>query len=184
MLVAGVAGLLAGALSMAAGEYVSVSSQAETVAADLARERRELAAEPEAELAELAGIYRARGLSPDLAEAVARERTARDVLGAHARDELGITDISTARPIQAALASAATFAAGAALPLAAVLAAPASAIIPVTATVALAALAILGYLGARAGGVAPIRPIVRVAFWGALAIGVTTAVGSLFGLAA
>jgi vacuolar iron transporter family protein len=184
VLVAGIAGLLAGALSMAAGESISVQSQADTEDADLARERRELATAPEAELAELSGIYRARGLSPELAETVARELTAGDPLAAHARDELGITDISTARPVQAALASATTFAAGAALPLAAILVAPAGAVIPVTATAALLALAVLGYLGARAGGVPPLRPVLRVAFWGALAMAVTTAVGSLFGVAA
>lgn len=177
VLVAGVAGLVAGALSMAAGEYVSVSSQADTERADLNRERMELATQPAAELDELAGIYVARGIEPELARTVAQQLMEHDALGAHARDELGLTDVQAARPLQAALASAATFAAGAALPLATIAFLPASFV----AGVSLISLASLGALAARAGGASMWIGAARVAFWGALAIAATAAVGSLFG---
>ena len=182
ILLAGTAGLVAGAMSMAAGEYISVSSQADTEAADLTRERRELATQPEFELRELAGIYEARGLSAQLAAEVARELTERDALGSHARDELGISEISTARPVQAALTSAATFAVGAALPLLSILAAPGGAVIPTVAIAALVALVVLGVVGARAGGADPWRGALRVTFWGALAMAATGAIGTLFGV--
>lgn len=181
VLTAGVAGLVAGAMSMAAGEYVSVSSQSDTEAADLARETRELREDPEAELAELAVIYARRGLDPALAREVARQLTARDALGAHARDELGITEISTARPVQAALTSAATFAVGAALPLAVAALAPAPSLIASVSVASLAFLAALGALGARAGGAAAWRGAARVTFWGALALAATAGIGAAFG---
>ncbi|MCC6735722.1 MAG: VIT family protein [Bauldia sp.] len=178
-----VAGLVAGAMSMAAGEYVSVSSQSDTENADLDRERRELAGEPEAELDELAGIYEGRGLDPALAREVARQLMAKDALAAHARDELGISEITTARPVQAALASAATFSVGAAAPLLLVIVSPASVLIPVVAAGSLAFLALLGYLGARTGGAGTLRPTLRVTFWGALAMAVTAGIGALIGTA-
>jgi VIT1/CCC1 family predicted Fe2+/Mn2+ transporter len=181
ILLAGVAGLTAGAMSMAAGEYVSVSSQSDTEKADLARERQELAADPDAELAELAGIYMQRGLDRDLADKVAAQLTAKGVLAAHARDELGISDVTTARPIQAAVTSAATFTAGAAMPLLAVLVAPAASIGVVVPVSSLAFLAILGALGGRAGGASPLKAAARVTFWGALAMAVTAGIGLLFG---
>lgn len=184
VLVAGVAGLVAGAMSMAAGEYVSVSSQADTERADLARERRELAELPEQEHEELVGIYVQRGLTRPLAEQVATQLSAHDALGAHARDELGISDTLAARPVQAALASAATFAAGAALPLLAVLVLPHKALLWGTATSSLVFLAVLGVLAARAGGAPAVPSLVRVVFWGALAMGLTAAVGALFGVVA
>jgi VIT1/CCC1 family predicted Fe2+/Mn2+ transporter len=183
ILIAGIAGLVAGAMSMAAGEYVSVSSQSDTEAADLAREQRELREEPEAELAELAGIYEARGLTPELALQVARQLTARDALGAHLRDELGITEIAAAQPIQAALTSAITFAAGAALPLLTALASPAAHVTPAVAAATLLALAALGAMGAQAGGANLLRGAARVTFWGALAMALTWAVGKLFDVA-
>jgi VIT1/CCC1 family predicted Fe2+/Mn2+ transporter len=181
VLLAGVAGLVAGALSMAAGEYVSVSSQSDTEKADLALERRELATEPVAEENELAGIYVARGLDPELARTVAQQLTAHDALGAHARDELGISEITTARPLQAALASAGTFAVGAILPIAAAMLAPAARIGVIVSGVSLVCLAILGALAGRAGGASPLVGSLRVAFWGALAMAATAAVGTLFG---
>ncbi len=184
ILVAGVAGLVAGAMSMAAGEYVSVSSQSDTEGADLARERSELATQPEAEVAELAGIYAARGVEPALARQVALQLMAKDALGAHARDELGISEMTTARPIQAALTSAMTFAVGAALPLAAATFAP----LPVlTWTVSIGSilfLALLGAIGARTGGAPVLKGVVRVTFWGAAAMALTAGVGLLFGVAA
>ncbi|MCW5719083.1 MAG: VIT family protein [Bauldia sp.] len=183
VILTGVAGLVAGAMSMAAGEYVSVSSQSDTENADLARERRELAEEPAAELDELAGIYQARGLDPSLAREVATQLMAKDALGAHARDELGISEISTARPVQAAMASAATFSVGAAAPLLLVVFAPSSALIPAVAAGSLAFLALLGYLGARTGGAGTLRPTIRVTFWGALAMSVTAGIGALIGAA-
>jgi VIT1/CCC1 family predicted Fe2+/Mn2+ transporter len=183
VLLAGVAGLVAGALSMAAGEYVSVSSQSDTEKADLALERRELATEPVAEENELAGIYVARGLDPELARTVAQQLTAHDALGAHARDELGISEITTARPLQAALASAGTFAVGAILPIAAAMLAPAARIGVIVSGVSLVCLAILGALAGRAGGASPLVGSLRVAFWGALAMAATAAVGTLFGVA-
>lgn len=181
ILIAGVAGLVAGAMSMAAGEYVSVSSQADTETADLERERRELDEVPEAELAELAAIYRLRGLSPDLAAQVAAALTAHDALGAHARDELGLAEMHRARPIQAALTSALTFAVGAALPLAAAAMLPMSSLIAGVALAALLFLMLLGGVGARAGGAAVGKGIVRVAFWGVIAMAATYAIGGLFG---
>ncbi|HEX9952863.1 MAG TPA: VIT family protein [Rubricoccaceae bacterium] len=181
ILLAGVAGLVAGAMSMAAGEYVSVQSQADTEGADLVRERRELAEDPEGELAELAGIYRERGLDDELALRVAEQLTAHDALGAHARDELGITEALRARPVQAALASAAAFAVGAALPVAAAVAAPAAVASVAVAGVTLATLAVLGGLAGRVGGASVVRGAVRVAFWGALAMAITAGVGALVG---
>ena len=183
ILVAGVAGLVAGAMSMAAGEYVSVQSQADTEGADLARERRELADDPEGELDELAGIYRERGLDAELARRVAEQLSAADALAAHARDELGITDALRARPVQAALASAAAFAVGAVLPVAAALVAPVSAVSVAVAAVTLAALAVLGGVAGYVGGASVVRGAVRVTFWGALAMAITAGVGALFGTA-
>jgi VIT1/CCC1 family predicted Fe2+/Mn2+ transporter len=181
ILVAGAAGLVAGAMSMAAGEYVSVSSQSDTEKADLARERKELADSPEFEVQELTQIYVARGLQPDLARQVAEQLMSRDALKAHARDELGISEFTTARPIQAAAASAITFALGAALPLLIVALAPEAGL---GLTVGLASgvfLALLGYLGARAGGAIVWKSIARVVFWGVLAMLVTAGIGRIFG---
>jgi vacuolar iron transporter family protein len=183
ILVAGVAGLVAGAMSMAAGEYVSVASQADTEAADLARERGELAATPELELAELTRIYRERGLSPALAEEVAVALTAHDALATHARDELGLAEMHRARPVQAALTSAATFAIGAALPLLAAALVPLSQLVVAVGLAALLFLMLLGGIGARAGGAPVGKGILRVTFWGAIAMVVTWAIGSLFGTA-
>jgi VIT1/CCC1 family predicted Fe2+/Mn2+ transporter len=181
VMLAGFAGLAAGALSMAAGEYVSVSSQADTEAADLARERRELADMPDLELDELTAIYRNRGLTPELAREVARQLTAKDALAAPARDELAISELTAARPLQAAMASAATFSVGAALPLVAAWAAPLP-VLPIGVTAAsLAFLAMLGALGARAGGASLVKGVLRVVFWGALAMAVTAGVGRFFG---
>jgi len=181
VLVAGVAGLVAGALSMAAGEYVSVSSQADTEAADLARERIEHATMPEFELEELTEIYRKRGLDDSLAKQVAVALTAHDALGAHARDELGLAEMHRARPLQAAMASAATFSVGAALPLVAALILPLRSI-PVGASVgSLLFLMLLGAVGAKAGGAPIARGTLRVTFWGAIAMAATYAIGSLFG---
>jgi len=181
ILVAGLAGLVAGAMSMAAGEYVSVSSQADTEKADLARERRELAQVPELELQELQRIYVDRGLTPDLALQVAQQLTARDVLAAHARDELGITETHAARPIQAASASAATFSVGATLPLVIAALAPVRAIIPLVSAGSLASLAMLGAVAASAGGASKIRGAIRVTVWSALALALTALVGRIFG---
>jgi VIT1/CCC1 family predicted Fe2+/Mn2+ transporter len=181
ILLSGVAGLVAGAMSMAAGEYVSVSSQADSEAADLAREGRELAELPEQEHAELTGIYVERGLDPKLAGQVATQLMAKDALAAHARDELGISEHTTARPIQAAFTSAATFSAGAAAPLLAVAAAPTGQLVWVVSAVSLVLLAVLGALGAKTGGAAIWKPTLRVTFWGALAMAVTAGIGRLFG---
>ncbi len=181
VLVTGVAGLVAGAMSMAAGEYVSVSSQSDTEKADLAREAAELSAAPEAERDELAAIYVERGVQPETARAVAEQLMAHDSLGAHARDELGISSVTTARPVQAALTSAATFAAGAALPLATVAIAPTSGLLIWVAASAVAGLIALGALGARAGGADIGRSVVRVVFWGVLAMAVTAVIGRVFG---
>lgn len=178
VLLAGVAGLVAGALSMAAGEYVSVSSQEDTEQADLARERIELADSPEAEESELAGIYVHRGVEPELARTVAQQLMAHDAIGAHARDELGLSEILTARPLQAALASAATFAIGAALPLLTVMVTPSAMVVS---TASLIALAALGALAARAGGASGWIGMARVTFWGAAAMALTAGVGRLFG---
>jgi VIT1/CCC1 family predicted Fe2+/Mn2+ transporter len=183
ILVAGIAGLVAGALSMAAGEYVSVSSQADTERADVARERRELATAPAAEEDELTGIYVARGVEPATARIVAQQLMEHDALATHARDELGLLEVLAARPIQAALASAATFAVGAALPILTVILAPPTALSMVVAGVSLACLAALGALAAGAGGASVAIGAGRVAFWGALAMAVTAGVGRLFGAA-
>jgi len=180
ILIAGVSGLVAGALSMAAGEYVSVSSQADVEKADLAKERQELATDKDAELKELAGIYVERGLTHDLAMDVARQLTAKDALAAHARDELGITEESTARPIQASLASAAAFSSGAAVPIVAALLAPIGIVVAAVYITSLIVLAALGALGARAGG-APLLPAtLRVTFWGIVAMAVSAGIGTLF----
>jgi len=181
VLLAGVAGLVAGAMSMAAGEYVSVSSQADTEQADLQRERRELEGDYESERRELAEIYRGRGLQPALAEQVAEQLMAHDALAAHARDELGLSEVHTARPVQASLASAATFAIGAALPLLLAAFSPREALSPLVAGGSLLALALLGGLAARAGGANLAIGMGRVTLWGALAMAATAAVGALFG---
>lgn len=183
VIIAGVAALVAGAMSMAAGEYVSVSSQSDTEAADLGRERQELVDHPEAERRELTTIYIRRGLAPELARTVAEQLMAKDALGAHARDELGITEVSSARPVQAALASATSFAAGGVWPVVTARIAPVPTIVPAVALVALLVLATLGAVGARAGGAPPARAAVRVVFWGALAMAVTFGVGRIFGTA-
>ncbi len=184
ILIAGVAGLVAGAMSMAAGEYVSVSSQADTELADLDRERKELAADPAHEHAEMTAIYVGRGLDVGLASEVATQLTAHDALGAHGRDELGISDTLSARPVQAALASAGTFSVGAVLPLVIVLLAPVSALMWAVSGSSLLFLALLGSLAARAGGASVITAAARVTFWGALAMALTAGVGALFGVTA
>lgn len=181
ILTAGVAGLVAGAMSMAAGEYVSVSSQADTERADLERERKELEEDDEGERRELASIYEGRGLDPMLSKQVADQLMAHDALGAHARDELGISAHLNARPVQAALASGATFSVGAALPLLTVLVAPESILVPIVFGTSLFFLAGLGLLAGLAGGAPMGKAAGRVAFWGALAMGSTAAVGALFG---
>ncbi|MFG1466653.1 VIT family protein [Xanthobacter sp. DSM 24535] len=181
VLVAGVAGLVAGAMSMAAGEYVSVSSQSDTERADLARERAELVAQPEFEREELARIYIDRGVSVDLAHQVADQLMAKDALEAHARDELGISEVTAARPIQAALTSAATFALGAAMPLAMVPVMPRETLVVGVSVASLLFLALLGAIGARAGGANVTRATLRVTFWGALAMALTAGIGAVFG---
>ena len=183
ILVAGVAGLVAGAMSMAAGEYVSVSSQADAERADLDKERKELAANPEHEHAELTAIYVKRGLDASLASSVATQLMQHDAIGAHARDELGISDTLAARPVQAALASAGTFAVGAVLPLLVVLVFPVSALLWAVSGSSLLFLAVLGSLAARAGGASVITAAARVTFWSALAMALTAGVGALFGVA-
>jgi VIT1/CCC1 family predicted Fe2+/Mn2+ transporter len=181
ILVAGIAGLVAGAMSMAAGEYVSVYSQADTENAELELERKELKADDRGEHKELAAIYVARGLEPELAKQVAEQLMARDALGAHARDELGISETQRARPLQAALASAASFGTGGAMPLLVAVLAPEPVLIPLVSGTSLMSLAILGGLAARAGGASVMVGAMRVTFWGALAMAVTAAVGALFG---
>lgn len=181
VLVAGVAGLVAGALSMAAGEYVSVSSQADTEQADLALEKTELATQPQAEEDELTGIYVRRGLGPDLARTVARQLMAKDALAAHARDELGLSEELAARPLQAAFASAATFSVGAGVPVLTIVLAPAGTLVVVVSLVSLLCLVALGAIAARTGGAPAGVGAIRVAFWGALAMAATAAVGKLFG---
>ena len=181
VLLAGVAGLVAGATSMAAGEYVSVSSQADTEEADIARERRELAEQPDSELEELTRIYVHRGVEPTLARQVSQQMMAKDALSTHLRDELGFTEHIMARPIQASLTSAATFATGAALPLIAAVLAPAGRIAPVVSIVSLVCLAALGAIGARAGGAEVVRPTIRVTSWGAIAMAATAIIGALVG---
>lgn len=183
ILVAGVAGLVAGAMSMAAGEYVSVSSQADTEKADIERERAELAASPEHEHAELAAIYVKRGLDPTLASQVADQLMKHDALAAHARDELGISETLSARPVQAAFASAGTFAIGAAMPLLIAVLTPPRALIPVVVAGSILFLALLGGFGAYAGGAPCLKAAMRVTFWGALAMAITAGVGALFGAA-
>ncbi|WP_457423554.1 VIT1/CCC1 transporter family protein [Roseateles sp. P5_E7] len=183
VLVAGVAGLVAGAMSMAAGEYVSVSSQSDTERADIARERQELATDATRETAELAGIYVQRGLAPDLAQQVARQLMATDALGAHTRDELGISEAAAARPLQAAWASAASFTVGAGLPLLSAWLAPQQTLVLIVGATSLLFLALLGGLAAYTGGAPIARGIVRVTFWGALAMAITAGVGKLFGVA-
>lgn len=183
VLVAGMAGLAAGAGSMAAGEYVSVSSQADTERADLAKEASELEQDPAGELAELAFIYEQRGLEPSLALQVAEQLTANDAIGAHSRDELGISHIVTARPLQAAWSSAASFALGALLPLVVAAAAPKAWAGAALVAAALVALAVLGFVGARLGGAPPARAVVRITVWGALAMAVTAVIGRLVGAA-
>ena len=181
ILLTGVAGLVAGAMSMAAGEYVSVKSQADTESADLAKEKRELETQPEAELEELTAIYIKRGLDRPLAKQVAEKMTSGAALAAHLRDELGITETLRARPIQAALASAISFLAGALVPIAAVLLSPSAWLIAVSSATALITLAILGGTAAIAGGASMVKGSIRVAFWGALAMGITAGIGRLFG---
>ncbi|GGF80713.1 membrane protein [Paracoccus acridae] len=182
VLVAALAGLVAGAMSMAAGEYVSVSSQTDAENADLDKERKELAEMPEAELEELTRIYQERGLTRDLAQQVAAQLTAQDALGAHARDELGISETVTSHPVQAAVVSALTFAAGAVVPLIVALLAPPAQIVVFVVVATLLALAVLGGLGASAGGAGILRGAMRVTLWGVLAMGATAVVGTLFGV--
>lgn len=182
ILIAGVAGLVAGAMSMAAGEYVSVSSQADTEAADLTREREELATDPEHELAELTAIYVKRGLTKTLAASVATQLTRHDALSAHARDELGISEALTAKPVQAALASAGTFSVGALMPLIVVLLSPPAMLLWAVSVSSLLFLALLGFLAGRAGGASVLTAAIRVTFWGALAMALTAGVGALFGV--
>ena len=184
VLLTGVAGLVAGAMSMAAGEYVSVHSQADTEKADLSREQRELLQDPAAEQRELAAIYVARGLAPELARQVAEQLMTHDALGAHARDELGISATMSARPVQAALASAASFAVGAALPLAVTALLPGRGLIASVVVASLVFLAMLGFISARAGGASVLAGAWRVTFWGALAMAITAAAGTLFGAVA
>ena len=181
ILVAGVAGLVAGSMSMAAGEYVSVSSQADTESADLARERHELATMPDAEKAELAGIYEARGLTRELAVQVADQLMAKDALAAHAHDELGLTDATAARPLQAALASAVSFAVGAALPVVVAYVSPTPLLARLVTASALVLLIVLGAVAAQVGGASMSRGALRVAFWGALAMAASAGVGRIFG---
>jgi VIT1/CCC1 family predicted Fe2+/Mn2+ transporter len=181
ILIAGVAGLVAGAMSMAAGEYVSVSSQSDTEKADLARERRELSENPQAEYEELTEIYAKRGIDRTTAQQVARQLMANDPLTAHARDELGISEITTARPVQAALTSAVMFSVGAAMPLLMVVVSPANVLVPIVSAASLGFLALLGAIGGKAGGANMLRATIRVTFWGALALGATAGIGKLFG---
>jgi VIT1/CCC1 family predicted Fe2+/Mn2+ transporter len=183
VLIAGVAGLVAGAMSMAAGEYVSVSSQSDTEQADLARERKELIEDIGFEHEELADIFVKRGVDQELARQVAEQLMAKDALAAHARDELGISEITTARPVQAALTSAATFAVGAAMPLLMVVVSPATMVVPIVSAASLGFLALLGAIGARAGGANVLRATGRVTFWGALAMALTAGIGAIVGTA-
>ena len=181
VVIAAVAGLVAGAMAMAAGEYVSVSSQADTENADLERERKELADNGPFEREELAQVYVKRGLDHELAVKVAEQLMAKDALGAHARDELGISQMTSARPVQAALTSAVTFSVGAAMPLLMVMIAPTDKLVPIVTVASLAFLALLGAIGARAGGADPIKGMARVTFWGAIAMAATAGIGRLFG---
>jgi VIT1/CCC1 family predicted Fe2+/Mn2+ transporter len=181
VLIAGIAGLVAGAMSMAAGEYVSVSSQSDTEQADLDRERAELANQPAFEREELAQVYVKRGVEPGLARQVADQLMAKDALGAHAQDELGISEVTTARPVQAALTSAATFSVGAAMPLLMVVVSPANMLVAIVSVASLGFLALLGAIGARAGGANVWRATARVTFWGAMAMAITAGIGKIFG---
>jgi VIT1/CCC1 family predicted Fe2+/Mn2+ transporter len=181
VLIAGIAGLVAGAMSMGAGEYVSVSSQSDSEQADLARERKELSESPGFELHELAEIYVKRGVDRDLARQVARQLMAKDALGAHAHDELGISEITTARPVQAALTSAVSFSVGAAMPVLMVVVSPSSALVSIVSAASLGFLAVLGAIGARVGGAHILRGMARVTFWGALAMALTAGIGKLLG---
>lgn len=183
VLLAGAAGLVAGAMSMAAGEYVSVSSQSDTENADLARERRELGEDPEFEKEELAQVYVSRGVEAGLARQVAQQLMLKDALGAHARDELGISEVTAARPVQAALASAATFSVGAAAPMTIILLSPTSLVVPAVSVGSLAFLGVLGMVGAKAGGAGILKPTIRVMFWGAFAMMLTAGIGALVGKA-
>jgi vacuolar iron transporter family protein len=183
VMISGIAALVAGAMSMAAGEYVSVSSQSDTENADLEREKRELSEDPVFEKEELAQIYVGRGVAPGLARQVAEQLMATDALAAHARDELGISEVTVARPIQAALASAASFSVGAAGPLLLTVLSPSNWLLPVVAVGSLAFLALLGFIGAKTGGAEIFKPIVRVVFWGALAMAVTAGIGAIVGRA-
>lgn len=182
LMITGVAGLIAGAMSMAAGEYVSVSSQSDLENADLAREKKELAETPEFELQELADIYIDRGVAPELAREVARQMMAKDALGVHAREELGISDLTAAKPLQAALASAAAFSAGAAFPLLSILLLPPEIFSPAASALCVALLGALGAVAARIAGAPPLKPALRVMFWGAAAMGFTALIGSFFGV--
>lgn len=183
VLIAGIAGLVAGAMSMAAGEYVSVSSQSDTEQADLGRERKELSENAEFELDELAQIYVKRGVDQAVARQVAQQLMKKDALAAHAHDELGISEITIARPVQAALTSAATFSVGAAMPLLMVVVSPASMLVPIVSAASLGFLALLGAIGAKAGGANVLRAMARVTFWGALAMGLTAGIGAIVGTA-
>ncbi len=182
LLIAGIAGLVAGAMSMAAGEYVSVSSQADLENADLAREQKELIEDPEFELQELADIYVGRGVEPTLAREIAKQMMAKDALGVHAREELGISELTTARPLQAALASAGAFSLGAGLPVLSILFLPQDIFVPASATLSVLLLGLLGALAARVGGAPPLKPALRIMFWGAAAMGCTALIGSFFGV--
>lgn len=184
LLITGVAGLIAGAMSMAAGEYVSVSSQSDLENADLAREKRELVETPGLELQELADIYIGRGVEPNLAREVAQQMMAKDAIAVHAREELGISDLTTAKPLQAALASAAAFSAGAAFPLISILLLPPEIFTTATSILCIALLGALGAVAARIGGAPPLKPALRVMFWGAVAMGFTALIGSFFGVSA
>lgn len=184
LLITGVAGLVAGAMSMAAGEYVSVKSQSDLENADLAREKKELIESPEFELQELTDIYIERGVTPDLAREVARQMMAQDALGVHAREELGISDLTTAKPLQAALASAAAFSGGAAFPLLFILFLPEAIFVPAASALCIALLGLLGAIAAYAGGAPPLKPALRIMFWGAAAMGFTALIGSFFGVPA
>lgn len=182
LMIAGVAGLVSGAMSMAAGEYVSVSSQSDLENAELEREKKELADNPEFELQELTDIYISRGLKPDLAREVARQLSEKDALAAHARDELGMSALSEARPLQAAVASAAAFSGGAAFPVLSVLFLPQALFIPAASVLSIALLGVLGAIAAHIGGAPPLKPALRVMFWGAVAMALTALIGSLFGV--
>lgn len=184
LLIAGIAGLVAGAMSMAAGEYVSVSSQADLENADLAREQKELIEAPEFELQELADIYVGRGVEPTLAREIAKQMMAKDALGVHAREELGISELTTARPLQAALASAGAFSLGAALPVLSILLLPQDIFVPASSALSVLLLGLLGALAARVGGAPPLKPALRIMFWGAAAMGCTALIGSFFGVQA